>query len=151
MTETLLPMVILASYELPEAELIKDLVYAFQGIEGKWIRFDTSKDGYRIDSQVPYIRNFSFGFNFRWVPDFPESPKIDPAKNKPYYTSSLREIAKIILNQNFTHHPSVVFLKISRRKKFPVYGMLFAADCGFSCQCQVYVCKIFKYIMWMYM
>ncbi|XP_021351512.1 gamma-tubulin complex component 3-like [Mizuhopecten yessoensis] len=40
------------SFELPEAELIKDLVYAFQGIEGKWIKFDPSKEGYRIDSQA---------------------------------------------------------------------------------------------------
>ncbi|KAL3847372.1 hypothetical protein ACJMK2_018287 [Sinanodonta woodiana] len=40
------------SFEIPESELLKDLVYAFQGIEGKWIRFDASKDGYRIDSQV---------------------------------------------------------------------------------------------------
>ncbi|KAJ8309894.1 hypothetical protein KUTeg_011759 [Tegillarca granosa] len=40
------------SFELPEAELIKDLVYSFQGIEGKWIKFDPTKEGYRIDSQV---------------------------------------------------------------------------------------------------
>ncbi|KAK3602163.1 hypothetical protein CHS0354_029168 [Potamilus streckersoni] len=40
------------SFEIPESELLKDMVYAFQGIEGKWIRFDASKDGYRLDSQV---------------------------------------------------------------------------------------------------
>ena len=43
---------ITASYELPESELIKDIVYTFQGIDGKWIKFDPSKDAYRIDSQV---------------------------------------------------------------------------------------------------
>jgi gamma-tubulin complex component 3 len=37
---------------LPESELIKDIVYTFQGIDGKWIKFDPSKDAYRIDSQV---------------------------------------------------------------------------------------------------
>ncbi|KAK3095374.1 hypothetical protein FSP39_013926 [Pinctada imbricata] len=40
------------SFELPEQELIKDLVYAFQGIEGKWIKYDVTKEGYRIDSQA---------------------------------------------------------------------------------------------------
>ena len=51
-------------------------------------------------------------------------PKIDTAKNKPYYTSSLRvlEIAKIRLSENLAHLPSVVFAKISRRKIFQIYG-----------------------------
>ena len=54
-----------------------------------------------------------------------KSPKIDTAKNKPYYTSSLRviEIAKIELSENLTHLPSVNFAKISRREKFPIYGI----------------------------
>ena len=41
-----------ASNEIPESELLKDVIYAFQGIEGKWIKFDTGRDSYRIDSQV---------------------------------------------------------------------------------------------------
>ena len=41
-----------AASEMPEAELLKDVIYAFQGIEGKWIKLDASRDGYRIDSQV---------------------------------------------------------------------------------------------------
>ena len=51
-----------------------------------------------------------------------KSPKIDTAKNKPYYTSSLRalEIAKIGLSEKLTHLPSVIFAKISRREKFPI-------------------------------
>ena len=54
-----------------------------------------------------------------------KSTKIDTAKNKAYYTSSLRvfEIEKIILSENLTHLPSVIFAKISRREKFPIYGI----------------------------
>ncbi|XP_048249999.1 gamma-tubulin complex component 3 homolog [Haliotis rufescens] len=37
------------SFEIPEADLLKDLIYAFQGIEGNWIKFDSSREGYRID------------------------------------------------------------------------------------------------------
>ena len=53
-----------------------------------------------------------------------KSPKIDTAKNKPYFMSSLRvlEIAKIGLSENLTHLTSVIFAKISRREKFPIYG-----------------------------
>ncbi|ESO86326.1 hypothetical protein LOTGIDRAFT_167139 [Lottia gigantea] len=40
------------SDEVNESELLKDLMYAFQGIEGRWIKFNTVKDGYRIDSQA---------------------------------------------------------------------------------------------------
>lgn len=43
---------IVASLEIPEAELVKDLVFISQGIEGKWIRFDASKDAYKADKQV---------------------------------------------------------------------------------------------------
>ena len=54
-----------------------------------------------------------------------KSPKIDKAKDKPYYMSSLRvfEIAKIRRRENLTHLLSVVFAKISRREKFPIYGI----------------------------
>ncbi|XP_070173338.1 gamma-tubulin complex component 3-like isoform X2 [Littorina saxatilis] len=38
--------------EVPESELLKDLIYTFQGIEGKWIKLDAGRDGYRIDSQA---------------------------------------------------------------------------------------------------
>lgn len=38
-------------YEISESELLKDLVYVFQGIEGKWIKFDPFSDAYRINSQ----------------------------------------------------------------------------------------------------
>ncbi|XP_053403084.1 gamma-tubulin complex component 3-like [Mercenaria mercenaria] len=40
------------SFEIPESELVKDLVYVFQGIEGKWIKFDVSKDAYKVDAQA---------------------------------------------------------------------------------------------------
>ena len=54
-----------------------------------------------------------------------KSPKIDTAKNKPYYMSSLGvlEIAKIGRSENLTHLPNVIFAKISRREKFPIYGI----------------------------
>ena len=56
-----------------------------------------------------------------------KSPKMDTAKNKLYYASLLRvlEIAKIGLSENLTHLPSVIFAKISRREKFPIYGIPF--------------------------
>jgi hypothetical protein len=37
---------------LPESELIKDIVYTFQGIDGKWIKFDPSKDAYKDEKIV---------------------------------------------------------------------------------------------------
>ncbi|XP_052801228.1 gamma-tubulin complex component 3 homolog isoform X1 [Mya arenaria] len=40
------------SFEIPETELVRDLVYVFQGIEGKWVHFDPSKDGYKVDAQA---------------------------------------------------------------------------------------------------
>ncbi|XP_041358285.1 gamma-tubulin complex component 3 homolog [Gigantopelta aegis] len=40
------------SFEIPEASLIKDLMYCFQGIEGKWIKFDSGRESYRIDPQA---------------------------------------------------------------------------------------------------
>ena len=51
-------------------------------------------------------------------------PKTDTTKNKPDHTSSLRvlEIAKIGLCENLTHLPSGIFAKISKRKKFLIYG-----------------------------
>ena len=54
-----------------------------------------------------------------------KSPKIDIAKNTPYYASPLRvlEIAKIGPRENLTHRPSDTFAKISRREKFPIYGI----------------------------
>ena len=53
-----------------------------------------------------------------------KSPKKDTPKKNPFYTSSLRvnEIAKIGLSENLTHLPSIIFAKICRRQKFPIYG-----------------------------
>ncbi|XP_029648299.1 gamma-tubulin complex component 3 homolog [Octopus sinensis] len=39
-------------YEISESELLKDLVYVFQGIEGKWIKFDPSSSAYRINPDI---------------------------------------------------------------------------------------------------
>ena len=53
-----------------------------------------------------------------------KSPKIDKAKNKPYYTSSLGVLAKIGLSEKFNTPFKRHFPKISLCKKFPIYGML---------------------------
>ena len=70
---------------------------------------------------------FNMGLIFAEFATSLKLPKIDTVKNKPYYMSSLRvlEIAKIELseNQNQTHFPSCIFVKISQREKFPIYGM----------------------------
>ena len=51
-------------------------------------------------------------------------PKIDTVKSKSYYRSSLRvpEITKNRTQWKF-NTPSVISAKISRREKFPIYGM----------------------------
>ena len=42
--------------------------------------------------------------------------------------SSLRifQVAKIGLSEILTHLPNVIFAKISRREKFPIYGITYA-------------------------
>ena len=76
---------------------------------------------------LPYIGNFSLGFNFAEFGTSLKLPKIDTAKNKTYFTSSLivLEIEKIGLSENLIHLPSVTFAKISRREKFSIYGIQF--------------------------
>ena len=73
---------------------------------------------------IPGSGIFRMGLIFAEFATSQKSPKIDTAKNKPYYTSSLRvvEIAKIGLSENLTHLQRVIFAKISRREKFPIYG-----------------------------
>ena len=91
-----------------------ELRYIFY-TEGKRIKFRWS---YRISG------NFRVGLIFAEFATSLKSPKIDTAKNKSYYTFSLRviEIAKIGLSEKLTQLPSVIFAKISRREKFPIYG-----------------------------
>lgn len=40
------------SYEISEAALLRDIIYIFQGIEGKVIKFDQANDAYRIDPKL---------------------------------------------------------------------------------------------------
>lgn len=40
------------SYEVSEATLLREIIYIFQGIEGKVIKLDQSNDAYRIDSKL---------------------------------------------------------------------------------------------------
>ena len=38
--------------EISEVELLKDLLYVFQGIDGRIIRYDMPSDHYLVDSKV---------------------------------------------------------------------------------------------------
>ena len=47
----------LASHEVSEAILLREIIYIFQGIEGKVIKLDQSNDAYRIDSKLGVPRS----------------------------------------------------------------------------------------------
>ena len=50
-----------SKFEVTEQSLLRDILYVFQGIEGKMMRYDEESEGYRIDSMigVPFpIRDF---------------------------------------------------------------------------------------------
>ena len=88
-------------------------------------------------TQIPKYMTYCISGNFRVGLIFAEfatslKPKIDNAKNKSYFTSSLKviEIAKIWLGEKLIQLPSVIFAKISRQKKFPIYGNSFQGDHG---------------------
>ena len=51
----------LASYELPEFALVRELVYVFQGIEGRYIKFDETADQFKVDSEVSNMPLITFG------------------------------------------------------------------------------------------
>ncbi len=38
--------------EIPEAVLLRDIIFAFQNIDGEVIRFDSKQEAYRIDEKV---------------------------------------------------------------------------------------------------
>ena len=42
----------LASYEVSEALIVRDLIFTFQGIDGKYIQFNQDQDGFRVDPEV---------------------------------------------------------------------------------------------------
>ena len=42
--------------EVSERDLLRDLLFVFEGIEGKIIKMDKIKDGYEIDSKVSIPR-----------------------------------------------------------------------------------------------
>ncbi|XP_071839053.1 gamma-tubulin complex component 3 homolog isoform X2 [Apostichopus japonicus] len=46
------PMEENTSFEVTEEVIVRDLVYVFQGIEGKYIKYNYSEDAFRLDSQV---------------------------------------------------------------------------------------------------
>lgn len=41
-----------ASFEVDESELLRDVIFAFQGIDGKYVRYDTLIDGFVVDPKV---------------------------------------------------------------------------------------------------
>ncbi len=46
---------IIASFEVPESLLLREIVYIFQGIEGKFIKFENTKQGLKIDPKVSVL------------------------------------------------------------------------------------------------
>lgn len=46
------PLFLSASSELTESQLLREVVYVFQGIEGKYVKYDVAKDAFRIDPNV---------------------------------------------------------------------------------------------------
>lgn len=67
-----------SKFEVTEQSLLRDILYVFQGIEGKMIRYDDESEGYRIDPLigVPFpIRDFidklnELGWLYRKVKKF---------------------------------------------------------------------------------
>lgn len=62
-------------HELPESVLLRELVYVFQGIEGKYIKYDAMREGFRIDSKVqfstsPAMSNHSLFFSGQKLASF---------------------------------------------------------------------------------
>ncbi|KAF4075193.1 hypothetical protein AMELA_G00231750 [Ameiurus melas] len=45
------------SAEISEAALVRDILYVFQGIDGKFIKFCTPENCYKIDSKVPMCKS----------------------------------------------------------------------------------------------
>ena len=41
-----------ASYEVPESLLLREILYTFQGIDGKYIKYDLARDAFKIDPEV---------------------------------------------------------------------------------------------------
>ena len=76
-----------SKFEVTEQSLLRDVLYVFQGIEGKMIRYDEGSEGYRIDSMigVPFpIRDFidklnELGWLYRKVRKFLDARMGDKA------------------------------------------------------------------------
>jgi gamma-tubulin complex component 3 len=73
------------SYEVSEALLVRDLIFVFQGIDGKYIHYSKSEDGYRVDPKVGVPRSVreechklgELGWLFRKVRSFTENKKLE--------------------------------------------------------------------------
>jgi hypothetical protein len=50
------------SFEVTEAALVRDVIYAIQGIDGKYLKFDFASDMYKIDATVSVLSHIAFLF-----------------------------------------------------------------------------------------
>ena len=41
-----------AASEVPEAALVRDLIYVFQGVDGQYVRYHSVEDAFCVDHQV---------------------------------------------------------------------------------------------------
>jgi len=56
-------LLITVNKEIPEAQLLRDIVFVLQGIEGQHIKFERGSSSYVIDQKVRLLkkkRNFFF-------------------------------------------------------------------------------------------
>ncbi|KAI9189378.1 Microtubule-nucleating Tub4p (gamma-tubulin) complex component [Blastocladiella emersonii ATCC 22665] len=75
------------SYQIPEAMIIKDLLFVFQGIDGRLIKWDAARNEYVIDPSVGIprptrdlvLRLSEIGFHYRTVAAFLKSERDNPS------------------------------------------------------------------------
>ena len=54
-----------ASFEISEQNLIKDLVFVLQGIDGQWVKYDPVKLMYKVDQEVRHDTHFKYIFRYK--------------------------------------------------------------------------------------
>ncbi|KAJ3079209.1 Gamma-tubulin complex component 3 [Quaeritorhiza haematococci] len=77
----------LAQRTLPEPILLRDILYVFQGIDGKYVRYDTSVDAFVVDPEANILRPTrellhrlsELGWLYRKVHTYIEANKENPA------------------------------------------------------------------------
>lgn len=51
-----------SAWQVSEEVLLREIIYAFQGIEGTYVRFDPFLDGFAVDSKVCIYSEMGFKF-----------------------------------------------------------------------------------------